>query len=310
MDNGPDVDNNDLDEDCRRLMLEVDQVLGAAADNKTAPTGHEDNKTSTAPVEQPVAQPPTSATSDAHVPTGLGTDMEKTPESAPPGVHIGSEKNEERLSAQALSTIDASGNIDTDTSTTSTSTHHPPTAENEDKPPCPLGEAADNKTSTEPAERPVAQPPTPIDGERLRSGQQLDTQELHQPLNGRCAAVSSYSPQSPATPAHFPATHPPPHGATSAVTTDPGADAPSSEHASCAASPTGATRFAEHLLLNIQHALPEHGMSQAAQQQAHCQRRAAYARRCCSKASQNFRPSVGARGRRSARSAAQVAVGR
>ena len=113
---------------------------GAATHNKTAPTGHEDtpppplgeaadNKTSTAPAEQPVAQPPTSATSDAHVPTGLGTDMEKTPESAPSGVHIGSENNEERLSAQALSTIDASGNIDTDTPTTSTSTPHPPTAE-------------------------------------------------------------------------------------------------------------------------------------------------------------------------------------
>ena len=58
---------------------------------------------------------------------------------------------------------------------------------------------------------------------------------------------------------------------------------------------------AERLLLNIQHALPEHGMSQAAQQQA---------RRCCSKASKNFRPSVGARARKSARGAAQVAVGR
>jgi len=67
---------------------------------------------------------------------------------------------------------------------------------------------------------------------------------------------------------------------------------------------------AEHLLLNIQHALPEHGMSQAAQQQAHCERRAAYARRCCSKASKNFRPSVGARARKSARGAAQVVVGR
>ena len=51
---------------------------------------------------------------------------------------------------------------------------------------------------------------------------------------------------------------------------------------------------AEHLLLNIQHALPEQGMSQAAQYQAHCERRAAYARRCCSRAPHNFRPIDGA----------------
>ena len=66
---------------------------------------------------------------------------------------------------------------------------------------------------------------------------------------------------------------------------------------------------AEHLLLNIQHALPEQGMSQAAQYQAHCERRAAYARRCCSKASHNFRPSVGAGGRKRARCAARVGGG-
>ena len=44
-----------------------------------------------------------------------------------------------------------------------------------------------------------------------------------------------------------PDTHPPSHGATSAVATGLGADAdaPSSEHARCAASPTDATRFAD-----------------------------------------------------------------
>ena len=66
---------------------------------------------------------------------------------------------------------------------------------------------------------------------------------------------------------------------------------------------------AEHLLLNIQHAPPEQGMSQAAQYQAHCERRAAYARRCCSKAPHNFRPSAGAGGRKRARCAARVGGG-
>ena len=66
---------------------------------------------------------------------------------------------------------------------------------------------------------------------------------------------------------------------------------------------------AEHPLLNIQHALPEQAMSQAAQYQAHCERRAAYARRCCSKASHNFHPSAGAGGRKRARCAARVGGG-
>ena len=62
--------------------------------------------------------------------------------------------------------------------------------------------------------------------------------------------------------------------------------------------------------LRIMNLTNNNGMSQAAQQQAHCERRVAYARRCCSKASKNFRPSVGARARKSARGAAQVVVGR
>ena len=41
---------------------------------------------------------------------------------------------------------------------------------------------------------------------------------------------------------------------------------------------------AEHLLLNTQHAHSDSSEALAAQYRAHCERRAAYARRCCSKA--------------------------
>ena len=63
---------------------------------------------------------------------------------------------------------------------------------------------------------------------------------------------------------------------------------------------------AEHLLLNTQHAHSDSAEAQAAQYRAHCERRAAYARRCCSKAPHKPRRGTCAGDRKRPRGAARV----
>ena len=53
---------------------------------------------------------------------------------------------------------------------------------------------------------------------------------------------------------------------------------------------------AEHLLLNTQHAHSDLSEALAAQYRAHCERRAAYARRCCTKAPHKPRRGTGGSG--------------